>query len=158
LKTVKAETNGRDSKITKTDFRKKDCFLEDTPKVLSDLKKLRLSMVRDELDELVKMTREPYYQQLISMLLTDNFVAIGPIAAEVLRRSASEGNSISESVPSLKIALKDRYAKYNSAAALAVHYRNTNDQEGLSGLLTNKDQQIQIAAMVVIADSQKYDG
>lgn len=108
---------------------------------------VRLMMLRDEIPALVEIVRSSRQgMACVVSLLEDEHVAVGTIAADVLREAALEGVDLARAVPALYQALGDRYAKANAAGALTHHFLRRGDIQAVQSLLGSKDAVVRDAA------------
>lgn len=107
-----------------------------------------MMLLRDETPELLNVLRN--HQEALAGLLNDDYVGIGPLAADLFRAAADQRLDIGPSVPGLKAALDDIYVKRNAAAALAIHFMNTHDDASLDGLLAHPDADVVRSVQLVL--------
>ena len=131
-------------------FPRKSVLIEKPRRNIPKAEKLRMMLLRDENDKLLRlMGRSLAGQEALADLLFDRMAGIGPLAADLFRLAASKGMDIGAAVPRLTEALSDKYLKANASAALAIHYLNIQDHETFNTLLFSEDRDIAKAAQMV---------
>ncbi len=142
------------------DFTRKSVLIEKPRSSAPKAERLRMMLLRDETDRLLRLLRRsPGNQEFIATLLNDRMAGIGPLTAGLFRVAASRGIPIDPAVPALTAALADKYAKTEAATALAIHYLNVKDDEAFNTLMFSPDQDIaktaQLVAMREATDAKK---
>lgn len=141
-----AERASRKGDIISIDaFRKRPTLTESH--MSRQLSEFRLMLVRGERGMLLGFLRHSQESvQTMAGLLTDEYVGVGPAAADILREACLNGIDIKQAVPALVEALSDIYAKRNASAALAAYFLGRGDKKRLRELRGHEDKAVREAA------------
>jgi hypothetical protein len=140
------------SSISDSGFWKKGIMDEGPAKALG-ADELRMMLVRNEMDSVVSSLQPPGENIMaLATLLLDDKLAVAPLAAEALGMAAAGGLDISPAVPSLMMALGDKYAKAEAARTLARHHLNRANIGNISELLAYPDAVVRDAVREVCGD------